>query len=192
MFFAWFFDLRRGSHSHLCEFRSFTCRGFLDCAIRFRWFLLDTSVKLIRFCCLSKGSIFWRLNDKLHERLKPKSFHNLLQSTLLSHSIRMFIQWLVACVLFWDWKRCGGDWGFGGSFLTCAVFAVPSGARRQVLNEVVECAVFAVPSGARRQVLNEVVERPRGRAPGRNGKVLQGLNTPTCRSISKKSLTSVS
>ena len=54
----------------------------------------------------------------LHERLKPKPFHNLLQSTLLILSIRMFVQWLVACVLFWDWKRCGGDWGFGGSFLT--------------------------------------------------------------------------
>ena len=114
----------------------------------------------------SKGSIFWRLNNKLHERFKSKPFHSLLQSTLLNLSIRMFVQWLVACVLFWDWKRCGWDWGFGGSFLTC----------------------------------------PRGRAPGRdevrgasrswrnawNGKVLQGLNTPTCRSISKKSLTSVS
>ena len=51
--------------------------------------------------------------------------------------------------------------------MTYAVFAVPIGARRQVLSEAVECAVFAVPSGARRQVLSEAVEYPRGRAPGR-------------------------
>ena len=100
----------------------------------------------------SKGSIFWRFNDKLYEWLKSKPFHNLLQSTLLNNSIRIFVQWLVACFLFWDWKRCGGDWGFEGSFLTYSW----------------------------------------GRAPDRNGKVLQGLNTPTCRSISKKSLTSIS
>ena len=60
----------------------------------------------------------------------------------------------------------------------CAVFAVPIGARRQVLSEVVECAVFAVPSGARRQVLSEVVERPRGRAPGRSGRVLVNEKSP--------------
>ena len=40
----------------------------------------------------SKGSIFWGLNDKSHERLKSKPFHNLLQSTLLNNSIRIFVQ----------------------------------------------------------------------------------------------------
>ena len=40
----------------------------------------------------SKGSIFWRLNDKLHERFKSKPLHNLLQSTLLTLSIRIFVQ----------------------------------------------------------------------------------------------------
>ena len=78
---------------------------------------------------LSKGSIFWRLNNKLYEWLKSKPFHNLLQSTLLNNSIRIFVQWLVACFLFWDWKRCGGDWGFGGSFLTYSWGRAPDRAK---------------------------------------------------------------
>ena len=42
-------------------------------------------------------------------------------------------------------------------------------------------AVFAEPLGSRRQVLSEAVEYPRGRAPGRNGKVHQGGNRDTYR-----------
>ena len=54
------------------------------------------------------------------------------------------------------------------------------------------CAVFAVPLGARRQVLNEVVERPRGRAPGRSGRVLVNENLAAVQRITQKTLNSVS
>ena len=54
------------------------------------------------------------------------------------------------------------------------------------------CAVFAVPIGARIQVLNEVVERPRGRAPGRSGRVLVNENIAAAQRITQKPLVSVS
>ena len=61
-----------------------------------------------------------------------------------------------------------------------------------MLSEAVECAVFAVPIGARRQVLSEAVERPRGRAPGRSGRVLVNENIAAAQRITQKPLVSVS